>query len=145
MDNTNIPTKPFNSSDQFVRSFFDRYYTKTLEFSANEVDTVIGYFSKRGFDDLASQSIATILLQQAKIDNVKVFKLLDTLNGLKDVQLNSLVTEILNYSRTKTSTLGYKVEETTNFIEARNIETFDISAPAYVVSGYVLPGYVGEF
>lgn len=144
MENTNIPSKPFTNSDQFVKSFFDRYYNKSLEFPANEVDAVVTYFTKRGFEEPAAQSVATVLLQQAKIDNVKIFKLLDTLSGLEDVQLNALIAEILNYSRTKTSTLGYRINQTTNYTEARNIESFEITKEKYVVSGYVTAGYVEE-
>lgn len=121
MTTSSLPNEKFTNSDQFVKEFFDRYYTKALEFPANEVDAVIAFFQKRGFEDASANSVATVLLQQAKIDGVKVFKLLDTLSGLEDLQLSSLVTEILNYSRTKTSTLGYRVEQTTNYIEARNI------------------------
>jgi len=121
MTTSSLPSEKFTDSNQFVKEFFDRYYTKSLEFPANEVDAVIAFFKKRGFEEASANSVATVLLQQAKIDGVKVFKLLDTLSGLQDVQLSGLVTEILNYSRTKTSTLGYRVEQTTNYIEARNI------------------------
>lgn len=121
MENTNIPSQPFTNSDQFVKQFFDRYYDKPLEFPANEVDAVVAFFEKRGFEKAAAASVATVLLQQAKIDNVKIFKLLDTLSGLEDVKLSTLVAEILNYSRSKTSTLGFRVENTVNLTEARNI------------------------
>jgi len=121
MENTNIPSQKFTNSDQFVKKFFDRYYDKALEFPSNDVNAVVGYFEKRGFESSSANSVATVLLQQAKIDGVKIFKLLDTLNGLQDVQLSALVTEILNYSRTKTSTLGFRIEQETNYIEARNI------------------------
>lgn len=121
MENTNIPSQPFTNSDQSVKTFFDRYYNKPLEFAASEVDAVVAFFEKRGFETAAANSVATVLMQQAKIDGVKIFKLLDTLTGLEDVRLSALVTEILNYSRTKTSTLGYRVESVTNYIEARNI------------------------
>jgi hypothetical protein len=61
------------------------------------------------------------MLNQAKIDNINVFKLLDTLKGLNDATLSSVVTEVLNAYREKSSILGFKlltVEETT---ESRNI------------------------
>ena len=121
MENTNVPSQPYTNSDQSVKSFFDRYYDKPLEFAASEVDAVVTFFEKRGFEPAAANSVATVLMQQAKIDGIKIFKLLDTLTGLENVQLSALVTEVLNYSRTKTSTLGYRVESTTNYIEARNI------------------------
>ena len=61
------------------------------------------------------------ILKQAKIDNVKVFELLDSLKGLDKVQLSYIVTEVLNNSRSLTSSLGYKVESPTNLSEKRNI------------------------
>lgn len=122
----NLPQQGYTSSDQPVREFYDTYYKKKIEFPSNDVDAVLAYFDKRGFEDRASASVATILLQQAKIDNVPVFKLLDTLQGLNDSQLSALVAEILNYSRGKTSTLGFKVETDSNILESRNIETFEV-------------------
>ena len=117
----NLPNEKYTNSDEFVKEFFDRYYTASLEFPANEVDAVIAFFQKRGFEEASANSVATVLMQQAKIDGVKIFKLLDTLSGIDEVRLSALVTEILNYSRTKTSTLGFRVELNTNYIEARNI------------------------
>lgn len=121
MTTSSLPIENYTNSDQFVKEFFDRYYDKPLEFPANEVDAVIAFFQKRGFEDASANSVATVLMQQAKIDGVKIFTLLDTLKGVDDIKLSALVTEILNYSRTKTSTLGYRVPQTTNYIEARNI------------------------
>lgn len=116
----NIPTTSSDSADK-VKQFFDRYYTESISYPANEVDAVVGFFKKRGFDDAAAISVSVVLLQQAKLDNVKVFKLLDTLKGLTDIQISSIVAEILNYSRSKVSTLGYKTESTVDASDKRNI------------------------
>jgi len=62
-----------------------------------------------------------VILQQAKIDGVKVFELLDTLKGMDTVQLSYIVTEILNHNRSNTSSLGYKVKTEKNLSEKRNI------------------------
>lgn len=121
----NLPQRGYNTSDEPVREFFDTYYQQKLEFPSNEVDAVLAYFEKRRFEERASASVASILLQQAKIDGVKVFKLLDTLKGLNDSQLSALVAEIINYSRGKTSSLGFQVPVETNIIESRNIEVFE--------------------
>ena len=112
--------KPAQKSEDKVIDFFDSYFTQKLSFPSNDVDAVISFFTKRGFDKEAAVSTSVVLLTQAKLDNVKVFKLIDTLKGLKDVQLSALVTEVLNYNRPRTSTLGYKtaLKEKT---EARNI------------------------
>ena len=124
MATTNLPknTSYRRGSDKEVQKYFDQYFTKPLEFSSNEVDAVIGFFSKRGFEQSAAIAVGSTLLQQAKLDNVKVFKLLDTLNGLDEVQLSAIVAEIMNYNRPKTSTVGYRRAETFDKTESRNIK-----------------------
>ena len=72
----NIPQE--NTTQRNVKEFFDVYYSAPLEFPSNEVDAVIGFFEKRGFEKLSADTMASTLLRQAKIDNVKVFELLDT-------------------------------------------------------------------
>ena len=94
---SSLPTSP-KSSEQNVTEFFDNYFNEKLAFPSNEVDAVIGFFEKRGFEKNSAISTATVLLNQAKIDGVKIFELLDTLKGLDNVQLSSVVTEVLNLS-----------------------------------------------
>lgn len=118
---SSLPKQPDTDSSDKVKRFFDRYFTKELSFPSNDIDAVVGFFEKRGFDKQSAVSTAVILLQQAKIDNVKIFKLIDTLRGLTDVQLSALVAEVLNYNRSATSTLGYRVPTVTETVEARNI------------------------
>ena len=62
-----------------------------------------------------------MILNQARLDDVNVFKLLDTLKGLADAQLSSVVTEVLNAYRERTSTLGYKITTVEETTESRNI------------------------
>ena len=109
------------SSDKKVTEVFDNYFNKKLSFPSNEVDAVVAFFQKRGFEKSSAISTATILLNQAKLDGVKVFTLLDTLTGYNEIQLSAIVTEILNYNRLRTSVLGYKVTESKEKIERRNI------------------------
>lgn len=118
---SSLPNVPSTDSAAPVKEFFETYQEQPIALSANELDSVVGYFEKRGFEKTAAVSVASTILNQAKIDNVKVFKLLDTLRGLSDVQLSALVTEVLNYDRPKTSTLGYKTETSIAELEARNI------------------------
>lgn len=121
---TNLPLSDTTSTDsaEETRNFFNNYFTAQVTYPAAEIDALIGFFLKRGFDDQSSRSTAIVLLNQAKLDNVKVFQLVDTLKGLTDVQLSQVVSEILNQTRQKTSALGFRllnVEETT---ESRNIK-----------------------
>jgi len=116
-----LPAEEVQSSDKKVTQVFDNYFNKKLSFPSNEVDAVVAFFEKRGFEKSAAISTATALLNQAKLDGVKVFTLLDTLKGFNEVQLSAVVAEILNYSRLRTSVLGYKITESTEKIERRNI------------------------
>ena len=104
-----------------VKEFFNNYYSKKISFSSNQVDSVVGFFKKRGFETSAATATATVLLQQSKIDNVNIFKLLDTLEGLTELQLSSLVATILNNNRSKISNLGTVVVNTLPTTEKRNI------------------------
>jgi hypothetical protein len=119
---SNLPQeKPQNYSDRDVRQFFNKYFSETLSFPSSQVDAVVNFFTKRGFEETAAVSTATVLLEQSKIDNVNVFKLLDTLKGLNNVQLSAVCAEILNYNRPKTSSLGYKRPIQEETVERRNI------------------------
>lgn len=117
----NLPKEVEKDSADQTKRFFNTYFNAPLSFSANEVDAVLGFFESRDFEKSAAQSISTVLMQQAKIDGVKVFELLDTLKGLNSIQLSNVVTEIMNYNREKISTIGYKVDQVADRTEARNI------------------------
>jgi hypothetical protein len=123
-----VPTDSASS----VKEFFNKFFVEPISYPANQVDAVVGYFEKRGFDTISATGVATVLLQQAKIDNVNVFKLLDTLKGISDVQLSQVVAEILNYNRSKVSTLGYKINSTSDRTESRNIVDNSPPAPALI-------------
>lgn len=121
MANSNLPIDKVKQSDQNVRAFFDNYFNAPITFPAAQIDAVVGFFKKRGFDDTASNSTAMVLMQQANIDDVNVFELLDTLKGLTEVQLSAVVTEVLNYNRQKNSTLGFRRVDKSDYLEKRNI------------------------
>jgi hypothetical protein len=119
---TNLPINATDDSATDVRNFFDNYFTNQLNFPSELIDATVGFFEKRGFEGYAARSTAAVLLQQAKLDNVKVFELLDSLGNLSEVQLSSIVAEVLNYNRQKTSTLGYRSNSSASeFLERRNI------------------------
>jgi hypothetical protein len=117
----NLPQQPVTDSSVDVRSFFDKFFLHEVSFPAAEIDAVVGFFVKRGFDDTASKSISVVLCNQARQDGVNVFQLVDTLKGLTDVQLSQVVAEVLNAYREKTSILGYKTANASHTFESRNI------------------------
>lgn len=108
-------------SDDDVRLFFDRYYTKPINFNDNDLNSVVGFFESRGFDKTSAIAVSVTLLNQAKLDGIKIYKLLDTLKGYQDLQLSAVVAEVLNYNRKKTSAVGFRKTVVENKIEKRNI------------------------
>lgn len=120
MSNTysNLPT---TSETNATVQAFDNYYSQPIELNATVLAAMKGYFTNRGFDEAAAESIAVIITKQAKQDGYNPMQILDTLKGLTDVDLSGLVSEILNYNRFKTSSLGYAKTFQTNPEISRNI------------------------
>ena len=116
-----LPRIESTDSADSVKSILDKYFTSSISFPTNQVDAVIGFFENRGFDKTSAQTIGTILMQQARLDDVNVFELLDTLKGWDALKLSAVVTEILNYNRSKISTLGYKIDSSDSKLEKRNV------------------------
>jgi hypothetical protein len=117
--NTNLPAK--TSSEAQIKQFFDKFYINDVTFPAGEIDAVIGFFQRRDFDITSARTIAIVLLNQAKVDNVPVFSLLETLKSVPTMQISSIVAQVLNAYREKTSLVGYRVKITNNVYETRNI------------------------
>lgn len=122
MTNSALPIRNISKkSDADVRLFFDRYYTKPININDNDLNSVVGFFEKRGFDKSSATAVGITLINQAKLDGVDVFKLLDTLNKYQDLQLSAIVAEVMNYNRKRTSAVGFKRTTTQNKLEKRNI------------------------
>lgn len=120
MSSLPINLNPSDSSEE-VRSFFDKYFSHQITFPVSQIDAVIGFFLKRGFSEESAKGTSIVLLNQSKIDNINVFKLLDTLAGLSELQLSKVVTEVLNANRERTSILGYQLINVEETLESRNI------------------------
>ena len=101
----NIPPSSPNN-DATVRAF-DNYYNQPFELHAGTFIMMKGFFQKRGFENLAAESIAVTIMKHSKIDVYNPLQVLDNLESLDTVELNSVIAEILNYNRFKTSFLGY--------------------------------------
>jgi len=122
MNGTNLPVmQTTTDSSEAVKQFFDKFYTRPVSFPAAQIDATVAFFLKRGFDQDSARSTAIVLLNQARLDNVEVFQILDTMTGLSDVQLSQVVAQILNAYRENTSLLGYRVAPADNPYETRNI------------------------
>jgi hypothetical protein len=121
MNQTNLPLNSNTDTSTVVRQFFDKFYQYPVSFPAGEIDAVVGFFQKRGFDINSARTISIVMLNQARIDGVKVFELLDSLKTITDLQLTQVITQVMNTYRENTSLLGYKVIGATSPIESRNI------------------------
>ena len=119
---TNLP--PIESgtdSAAKTKLFFDEYGQAPLEFSANDVEAAIGFFMTNGFDRDAAEITASVVLRQAKFENMPVFELIDQLKVMDGVKLSALVGEILNNNRPSSSALGYKAANSNDQFKTRNI------------------------
>ena len=117
---SDLPVKG-KKSEQKVVQFFDNYFYQTQEFPASTLDAVVAFFTSRNFEKTAALSIAQVLLTQAKLSDVSIFELLDTLKSYKKTQLSTLVAKILNNQRDVTSKLGFKLDSFGNTVEKRNV------------------------
>ena len=119
---TNLP--PIESgtdSAAKTKLFFDEYGQSPLEFSANDVESAIGFFMSNGFDRDAAEITAAIVLRQAKLESIPVFQLIDQLKTLDGVKLSAMVAEILNNNRPSSSALGFKAANSDDKFKTRNI------------------------
>ena len=118
----NIP-QPKKSTDSAAQTLkiFDAYTNSPITIDSTTFDAMKGFFESRGFGSDSASSMSYIIIQQSVKDKVNPFKLIDTLKGVNDVQLSALVTEILNYNRFKTSSLGSSNPFTPTEEVARNI------------------------
>ena len=110
------------SKTQSMVQFLSGLEQERTEINGGQYDAAIAFFRNKGYDVQASESIAYVLMKQAKVDNANVFSVLDTLKGATDLELSQLVAEILNAYRYKTSVLGYKNDRSTQSHITRNIK-----------------------
>ena len=110
------------SKTQSMVQFLSGLEQDRTEINGGQYDAAIAFIRNKGYDVQASESIAYVLMKQAKVDNANVFSVLDTLKGATDLELSQLVAEILNAYRYKTSVLGYKNDRSTQSHITRNIK-----------------------
>lgn len=120
VNNLPTPQSPASSSDE-VKVFFDKFFVNEVSFPSNQIDAVVGFFTKNGFDESSARSTGIVILNQARLDGVNVFQLIESLKNLTQVQLSQVVAQVLNSYREKTSLLGYRVAPLVDNYESRNI------------------------
>jgi hypothetical protein len=110
-----------NDSTVKSKQYFNNYQKDRISYPSNQVDAVVGFFESKGFEKQAAISVSTVLLQQAKIDNINVMTLIDDLKTFDLPKLNELIGAILNNQRDKTSLLGFKETSIRQNQSRRNI------------------------
>ena len=114
----NIPT---TANSNLGSDAYNNSYTYPLELETNTLNLMKGFFESKGFDKSSSETISVTFIKQAKQDGYNPLSVLDSIKKLDTVALNSLITEILNFNRYKTSYLGSKSNLSPFEPVARNI------------------------
>jgi hypothetical protein len=118
---TNLPQKEKDKLEKTIEALSNTQYIEPFQFNANDYDTTVSFFVKRGFDRQPAEETAYVILRQAKVDSVPVTQILDILTQADPVQLNELLTVVLNTNRYKSSRLGVRNNRTSREIISRNI------------------------
>ena len=105
---TNLPQQPDTDSAADTKFLFNNYGNIPEEFSAVEVDATIAFFKKNGFTKDAATEVATVLLTQAKVENISIFTILESIDTASGVELSIFVAQVLNSNRVSTSVLGFR-------------------------------------
>jgi hypothetical protein len=117
---SNLPKRQIEDSAAGTKLFFDTYGQTPLEFNAVDIDTATGFFQSKGFDQDAALAVSIVLLKQAKLDDTPIYQILQSLEGFDNLQLSTLVGEILNNNRVNISTLGFRTTPV-SATQSRNI------------------------
>ena len=118
---TNLPPKDKDELQKTVDELVQNQYQEKFQFNAGEFDAAMAFFVKRGFNRVSAESIAYIILRQAKIDSISPQSLLDKVTYASPAQLSELITIVLNSNRYKSSRLGVRQTRTTKDTVSRNI------------------------
>jgi hypothetical protein len=102
---SNLPG--MRQTDNSTLQAFDTYFSQPIEIKVSTLNSMVSFFTSKGFDQTAAENVALVIITQAKKDNLNPMQVLDTLRGLGEVEISALVAEIINFNRFKTSFLGY--------------------------------------
>ena len=116
VNKTNLPifddTFAEFTQDEKQKQFFSNYYTQVDSINPAHFDIVRGFLVGKKFDESTVDNLVISLLEVAKEQDLSVPDLIAQLDGLEDtLQLNTLLSLLLNTTRNRTSVLGF--EQTT--------------------------------
>jgi hypothetical protein len=100
------------TQDEKQKQFFSNYYTQVDSVDPAHFDIVRGFLVGKNFDASTVDNLVISLLEVAKEQDLSIPDLIAQLDGLQDtLQLNTLLSLLLNTTRNRTSVLGF--EQTT--------------------------------
>jgi hypothetical protein len=99
------PSIAASSSDQTLNQF-SSYNDKPVELDQTTQSAMIGFLESRNFSRDSAEVISLTILTQAKRENYNPMALIETMKTLNDVEMSTIVAEVLNFNRFKTSMLG---------------------------------------
>jgi len=145
---SNLPPADTAQSNATLKAF-DNYYSQPVELSSSVLAAMKAYFTSRGFGEVSAESISITIMTQAKQDGYNPMQILDTLKGLNNLQLSGIVSEVLNYNRFKSSSLGYAQKFIPNTeIQRTIIDGYYTTTPTttlYNESGELLSDELGKY
>ena len=68
---TNLPPKERDELQKTIDTLTTNNYETEYQFNVGEYDSTIAFFVNRGFKRASAESIAYVIMSQAKIDNIK--------------------------------------------------------------------------
>ena len=112
---------PVSKASNSPSKIYDRQFTQPLELDANTFSLMKGFFEKRGFDKSSAETIAVTLIRQATLDDYNPLEVLDTMKKFDGAQLNTVVSELINFNRFKSSYVGSSSTPNSFLPVSRNI------------------------
>ena len=106
-NNLPAPNKAGSSSDDTLKAF--QYYNDVpAELNQNTLTAMVGFLESKKFSKESSEVIALTILVQAKREGYNPMSLIETMRNLNETELSTIVAEVLNFNRFKSSFLGSK-------------------------------------
>ena len=115
---TNLPSQKTNIK---TKQEFQGYQNLKPSTDPSVYNAMVGFFTSRGFDSSSAELITETIMFQARTDGYSSQQIIDSMKSLNSLEISSIVAEILNYNRFKSSSLGYRPEYQSNPEVSRNI------------------------
>lgn len=120
---TNLPStkKIDNGTTARVIAYLDAYSTEPISLNSDDVTALESFFVSKGFDISAAQNVSYQILVAAKATTYNVQLIIDSLRPYDKIRLNDFLINLINFNRSKSSSIGNIVPFTTAAHVQRNI------------------------